>query len=187
MAFADIWSLKLRIICRTLLSLTCVSLQEREVIFNDINSMLIRTSHKIEPTVANFWALNSWLLKEHWLKELSLLFQLIQNKYWLGVYFQLTPPPPDLPEWNNIWIVAIVEIKKRFQAWCPYLLMFINRKTQTSWKKSLSLSSKLRFPTSKINFLLFTICINWQGYQNALVSSSITRHFQILASSNSLV
>lgn len=92
-AFADIWSLKLRIICRPLLSLTCVSLQEREVIFNDINSMLIRTSHKIEPTVANFWALNSWLLKEHWLKEQSLFFQLIKKKYLFGVYFQLTSPP----------------------------------------------------------------------------------------------
>ena len=46
-------------------------------------------------------------------KELSLFFQLIQNKYLLGVYFQLTPPL-DQPEWNNFLIVAIVEIYKRF-------------------------------------------------------------------------
>ena len=54
-------------------------------------------------------------------------------------------------------------------------------------KKKFIIVIKTEIPNLKSDFFLFTIYINWQGYQNALVSSSMTGYFQILASYNSLV
>lgn len=54
-------------------------------------------------------------------------------------------------------------------------------------KKKFIIVIKIEIPKLKNDFFLLTICINWQGYQNVLLSSSISGHFQILASSNSQV